>query len=222
MKLLSLEEPRALEIAIAAVQRGGVVAIPTDTVYGLAASLKFPDALERIFAIKGRDRAKPLPVLLSSARKLDGVTEAIDARQGAFLARFWPGPLTAALPARAELPHGVVAADRTAGIRVPDHSVALVVVEHCGGALAVTSANKSGEPPACTAGEIEAQLGDTVDVILDGGLAPCGLPSTVVSFAGDTISIVREGAIPRSTVLTAWEAIVTTDTYADTATAAPR
>ena len=208
MKLLSLEEPRALEVTIAAIQRAGVVAIPTDTVYGLAASLKFPDALARIFAIKGRDESKPLPILLSSAAKLPRVTPALDSRRQAFLSRFWPGPLTAALPTQVGLPEAVLAADRTAGIRVPDHSVTLAILERCGGALAVTSANKSGEPPACTAQEIEAQLGEAVDVILDGGLAPCGLPSTVVRFTGDTISIVREGAIASATVLAAWEEIV--------------
>lgn len=208
MKLLSLEEPRALEVTIAAIQRAGVVAIPTDTVYGLAASLKFPDALARIFAIKGRDESKPLPILLSSAATLPRVSPALDPRWQAFLSRFWPGPLTAALPTQEGLPEAVLAADRTAGIRVPDHSVTLAILERCGGALAVTSANKSGEPPACTAQEIEAQLGDAVDVILDGGLAPCGLPSTVVRFTGDTISIVREGAIASATVQAAWEEIV--------------
>lgn len=220
MKLLSLEEPRALETAIAAVQRGGVVAIPTDTVYGLAASLKFPDALARIFSIKGRDQAKPLPILLASSQKLSSVTSEFDPRWRAMLARFWPGPLTAALPTRAGLPAAVLAADRTAGIRVPDHSVTLAILERCGGALAVTSANKSGAPPACTAGEIEAQLGDAVDVILDGGLAPCGLPSTVVRFAGDTISVVREGAIASATVMAAWEEIVADHAHATAA--APR
>src|ERR687894_1465502 len=98
MKLLSLEEPRALEATIAAIQRAGVVAIPTDTVYGLAASLKFPDALARIFAIKGRDDSKPLPILLSSAAKLPRVSPPLDPRWLAFLSRFWPGPLTAAPP----------------------------------------------------------------------------------------------------------------------------
>jgi L-threonylcarbamoyladenylate synthase len=222
MKLLSLEGSRALETVIATVQRGGVVAIPTDTVYGLAASLKFPDALARIFAIKERDPAKPLPILLSSSQKLAKVSPELDPRWRTLLARFWPGPLTVALPTHVGLPDAVLAADRTAGIRVPDHSVTLAIVERCGGALAVTSANKSGEPPACTAAEIEAQLGDAVDIILDGGLAPCGLPSTVVRFAGDTISIVREGAIASTTVLATWEEIVADYDHTHATTAVPR
>ncbi len=208
MRLLSIEEPRALETAIATVRRGGVIAFPTDTVYGIGASLAFPGALRRIYAIKGRSATKPLPVLLSSSKLLPSVATEVDDAQLALLARFWPGPLTVALPARAELPPEVRAADGTVGLRIPNHSVALAIAERCGGALAVTSANPSGERAACTAAEIEAALGDAVDIILDGGLAPCGLPSTVLRFAGDTITIVRDGAIATYALLAAWDEIV--------------
>jgi L-threonylcarbamoyladenylate synthase len=206
--LLSLEEPRALERVIETVQKGGVVAIPTDTVYGLAAHLAFADALERIYTIKGRDHAKPLPVLLSSPERHTLVAEPMDTRADALVREFWPGPLTVAVPARSDLPPQALAPDGTVGLRVPDHSVALAIIERGGGgALAVTSANQSGQEPACTAPEVEAQLGETVDLILDGGIAPCGLPSTVVRAGDATISIIREGAIARSTIARVWSGI---------------
>lgn len=206
--LLSLEEPRALERVIEMVQKGGVVAIPTDTVYGLAAHLAFPDALERIYTIKGRDHAKPLPVLLSAPERLTLAANPLDTRADALVREFWPGPLTVAVPARAGLPPQALASDGTVGLRVPDHSVALAIIERGGGgALAVTSANQSGQEPACTAQEVQAQLGETVDLILDGGIAPCGLPSTVVRAEGATISIIREGAIARSTIDRVWSGI---------------
>lgn len=208
VNLLSLEEPRALERVIDAVQKGGVVAIPTDTVYGLAAHLAFPDALARIYTIKGRDLTKPLPVLLSAPERHMLVAEPMDARAEALVREFWPGPLTVAVPAREDLPSEARAEDDTVGIRVPNHSVTLAILERGGGgALAVTSANKSGEPPACTAAEIEAQLGGAVDLILDGGIAPCGLPSTVVRVRDATITIIREGAIARSAIDRVWSGI---------------
>lgn len=205
---LSLEEPRALERVIETVQKGGVVAIPTDTVYGLAAHLAFPDALARIYDIKGRDKAKTLPVLLSSPERHVLVAQPMAPRAEALVREFWPGPLTVAVPARDGLPAEALAADGTVGIRVPDHSVALAIIERGGGgALAVTSANTSGEPPACTAAEVESQLGDAVDLILDGGIAPCGLPSTVVRASDATITIIREGAIARATIDRVWSGI---------------
>lgn len=206
--LLSLEEPRALERVIETVQKGGVVAIPTDTVYGLAAHLAFPDALERIYAIKGRDHAKPLPVLLSAPERHTLVAQPMSERAEALVREFWPGPLTVAVPARDGVPAETLAADGTVGLRVPDHSVALAIIERGGGgALAVTSANTSGEPPACMAAEVEAQLGDAVDLILDGGIAPCGLSSTVVRAGDATITFIREGAIARATIDRVWSDI---------------
>lgn len=208
MKLLTLEEPRALERTISVIQHGGVVAFPTDTVYGVGASLAHPTALSRIFEIKGRDRRRPLPVLLASPSNLSVVTSAADPLLLALARHFWPGPLTIAVPALESLPKEVVAEDGTVGVRVPDHSVALTMADRCGGAIAATSANLSGRQPACRADEIDADLASRLDLVLDGGLAPCGLASTVVRREGATISCIREGAIPANTILSAWKTIL--------------
>jgi len=204
MKLLTLEEPRALEQAIAVLQHGGIAAFPTDTVYGIGASLAHPDALERIFELKQRDRDRTLPLLVSSPADLDKVTEQVDPALLRLASAFWPGPLTIALPARAGLPACVTAPDGTVGVRVPDHSVALTLAQRCGGAIAVTSANLSGKPPARRAEEIEPALAEELDLILDGGIAKGGLASTVVRLEGATIMVIRDGAIPTSAIEAAW------------------
>lgn len=208
MKLLTLEEPRALERTISVIQHGGVVAFPTDTVYGVGASLAHPTALSRIFEIKGRDRHRPLPVLLASPGDLSVVTSAADPVLLALARHFWPGPLTIAVPALDSLPKEVVAEDGTIGVRVPDHSVALTMADRCGGAIAATSANLSGRQPACRADEIDGDLASRLDLVLDGGLAPCGLASTVIRREGATISCIRDGAIPASTIQAAWKTIL--------------
>lgn len=208
MELLTLEQPRALERAISAIQQGGVIAFPTDTVYGVGASLAHPPALKRIFEIKGRNPDRPLPILLASPGHLSLVTSALDPDLLALARHFWPGPLTIAVHALGSLPEQVVAADGTAGVRVPDHSVALTMANRCGGAIAATSANPSGKEPACRAEEIEPALADRLDIVLDGGVAPCGLASTVIRREGATISCIRDGAIPAGRILAVWEAIL--------------
>jgi len=207
MKFLSLEEPRALEQAIASIQRGGVIAFPTDTVYGLGCSLSYPDALDRIYELKRRDRERSLPVLLASPADLSKVTASVSPGLLAMARVFWPGPLTIALPALDTLPRTVIARDNTVGVRVPDHSVALTIVQRCGGAIAATSANISGKAPACRSDEIERGLADAIDLILGGGIAPCGLPSSVIRPEGDTIFVIREGAIPAAALHAAWNSL---------------
>ncbi|MBA2775231.1 MAG: threonylcarbamoyl-AMP synthase [Chloroflexia bacterium] len=207
MKLLTLEEPRALEQAISAMQHGGIVAFPTDTVYGIGASLAFPDALERIFELKGRDRDRPLPLLLASPAELAKVTGDVDPDLLRLAGAFWPGPLTIALPALDGLPSQVVADDGTVGVRVPDHSVALILAQRCGGAIAVTSANLSGQTPALRPEQIDPTLADNLDLVLDGGIARGGLASTVIVLGDATISVIREGAISRTEIEAAWSDI---------------
>jgi L-threonylcarbamoyladenylate synthase len=207
MKVLRLEEPRALEKAIETLQHGGVVAFPTDTVYGIGASLNHQAALERIYLLKGRDLSRPLPLLLGSPSALNQVATDVDPRLLDLARSYWPGPLTVAFPAVDGLPSPVLAPDGTVGVRVPDHSVALALAQRAGGALAVTSANISGEAPALRPEEIDPELAGKLDLILDGGIAREGKASTVVSLDGATITIVREGAIPAATILDTWSRI---------------
>lgn len=204
MTLLTLEEPRALEQAISTMQHGGLVAFPTDTVYGIGASLAFPAALDRIFEIKGRDRERTLPLLLASPAEVSKVTANPDPQLLELASMFWPGPLTIALPALDSLPPQVVAEDGTVGVRVPDHSIALILAQRNGGAIATTSANLSGQAPALHTSDIDASLVESLDLILDGGIAKGGLASTVIRLGDATISVIREGAIPTAEIEAAW------------------
>jgi L-threonylcarbamoyladenylate synthase len=209
--MLTLEEPRALEQAIAAIQQGGVVAFPTDTVYGIGTALTNEAGLDRIFEIKGRDRERALPILLASPGKLDHVSSGVSPSLLELATTFWPGPLTVAVPAREGLPYHVIANDGTVGVRVPNHSVALFLAQRNGGAIAATSANRSGQEPATRTSELDEALADSLDLILDGGMTPGSVASTVIRLDGATISIIREGAIAATDIQAAWSRIVSGD-----------
>ena len=203
--------PRSIEWVADMIRDGGVVAIPTDTVYGLAAALDQPRALDRVFVVKGRRQGIPLPILLSGPDRLRDVAAAPDERLVSLGAWFWPGPLTVVLPARSGLPEHVLgrnaAGHATVGVRVPDHFLAIEVVERCGGALAVTSANQSGQPPALTAADVVATVGSGLDAVLDGGRSPGGVASSVVAFDGSRLGVLREGAVPRADIEAVWASI---------------
>jgi L-threonylcarbamoyladenylate synthase len=208
MAYLTLEEGRALEDAITTVQHGGVIAFPTDTVYGIGASLKHRDAIARIYDIKGRAQDKPIPILVSRPEVIDTLTDDVDEDLIELAFRFWPGPLTVVIKGKADLPPEVMAQDGTIGVRIPDHSIPLAIAQRIGGAIATTSANRSGEPAAVTAKEIQKTLGGTLDLILDGGIAPGQAASTVIRREGDTISVIREGTVTIDQLLPAWTSIV--------------
>jgi L-threonylcarbamoyladenylate synthase len=197
--------PGSIETASEWLAAGRVLVIPTDTVYGVAASLNHPDALRRIFALKGRDPGKPLPILVSTSGALDALTPDLDPDINLLLQEYWPGPLTVALPGPLNLPREVVAADGSIGVRMPNHRLAIELIERSGGAVACTSANISGESPALTAREAVATLGTSVDGAVAGGIAPGGVPSTVIGFDADGIVLLREGAIPIDRIRSTWD-----------------
>jgi tRNA threonylcarbamoyl adenosine modification protein (Sua5/YciO/YrdC/YwlC family) len=163
-------------------RRGEVVAFPTDTVYGLAALARDGAARERIYEVKGRDRSRPLIAMAAEAEGLAPLV-AMTRRARWFAERWWPGPLTLVLPAT----------QGTLGVRVPDHPVALALLREVGEPLATTSANRSGEPEAMTAAEAAALAG--VGAVLDGGRAPGGVASTVLSLAGPDAEVLRDGPV---------------------------
>ena len=200
--------PNAIEWTVERLVMGGVVAFPTDTVYALAASLAHAAALDRIYAIKGRPSDRPLPVLLASAAALQKVTIALDPRVTLLVEGYWPGPLTVVVPAREGMPPHVLGPGHTVGARVPNHPLALELLERSGGTLAATSANPTGAPPARTADDVLASLGSAVDLLLDGGLAPGGVPSTVVAPHANDLVILREGAIPADHLQASWRRII--------------
>lgn len=202
--ILQRSAPRAIEWTAERLQDGGVVAIPTDTVYGIAASLSHPAALDRVYVIKGRPEHQPLPVLVSSSDEIERIAEGISPDIALLLDIYWPGPLTIVLQARPGMPARVTAGGTTIGVRMPNHPLAIEVIAKAGGAIACTSANRSGEPPACDANDVAARLGTQLDLILDGGIAPGGVASTVIAVHGTEIQILREGAIPAERIQADW------------------
>lgn len=174
--------------------------IPTDTVYGIAALPSIPGAVAAVFAVKGRPEEKPLPVLGATVEQLGSIV-VFDAAARRVAARYWPGPLTLVLPRAPGFVHelGGRAGDETStiAVRIPDCSTALQLL-HRSGPLAVTSANRSGEPPATTVEEAKSAL-DGIDVFVDAGRC-AGVPSTVISL-GPKRSVLRRGGIPPDEVL---------------------
>jgi L-threonylcarbamoyladenylate synthase len=194
--ILQSAAPHAIEWAAEHLAAGGVIGLPTDTVYGIAASLGRTEAIDRIFEIKQRPLDRTLPVLVSSTRALLQIAVIPDNRIRDLLDKFWPGPLTVVVPGKNGLPIGVRAEDGTVAVRIPNHPLAIEIIEKSGGAIACTSANFSGEPPALTAEETVAVLGGKLDLVVDGGHAPGGIASTVVSAQEDDLVVLREGGIP--------------------------
>ena len=180
-----------IERAVEELRDGGVVVIPTDTVYGLAARPDVPGAVDSIFYLKRRPEHKALPVLGATPDALSDIA-VLDADAIALAERFWPGPLTLVLRRAPGFDHHLGAADPTVAVRVPAHDVALALLERAG-PLAVTSANRSGEAPATTVAEARAVFGEGIGVYLDGGTCAGGA-STVVSLV-DELSVLRPGPI---------------------------
>lgn len=206
--ILKRSAPRAIEWTAERIADGGVVALPTDTVYGLACSLAHPEALRRIYEIKGRNLSAPLPVLVSSSIAVEHLVHDISHDVGLLLDLFWPGPLTIVLPAKAGMPDEVTAGTGTVGLRMPNHPLTIEVIERAGGAIACTSANRSGESPGITAEDVRSTIGPDLDLILDGGAAPGGVPSTVIAIKGDDLRLIREGAIAFAVVDAAWNELL--------------
>ena len=191
--LLPIDDPQAVPMALELIRAGGLVAFPTDTVYGLAADLHNEKAINNLFAAKGREMNKAIAVLVSSVEQLDEITPGFSEPAKILAARFWPGALTLVVSRRHELPD-VLSALPTIGVRMPDHAFALQFLKETG-PLAVTSANISGADNPLTALDVLEQLGGQVDLILDGGRCPGGIPSTVVDCTIPDVKVLRQGAI---------------------------
>jgi len=181
--------PRALEI----LKAGGLVAFPTDTVYGVGALVFNGKAVESIYTAKDRPIEKAIPVLIGDSDDLENVGIDIPETARRLVARFWPGPLTILVPKRADLPESV-SATSTVGVRLPDHEVARALLGATG-PMAVTSANISGGQSPVTAQEVYEQLKGRIDLIIDGGKTPGGIPSTLVDCTAADLKVLREGPI---------------------------
>ena len=178
-----------------AVQRGRLVVLPTDTVYGLGADAFSPQAVQRLLDAKGRGRQMPPPVLVSAKTTLEALAVGVPDWARALVEELWPGPLTLVLRQQPSLQWDLGETRGTVAVRMPDHEVALELLSRTG-PLAVSSANRTGLPPATDADDAEAMLGELVRVILDGGPTPGPIPSTIIDCTGEQGRVLRQGALP--------------------------
>ena len=197
---LSSDIRQQIEKGIAILKRGGVIAYPTDTVYGLGAGLKFTKAIERIYEIKERPRNMALPLLLADYYQLADLAKSISPLAMQLAHSYWPGALTLVLPALSGAPDIVTSGGKTVAVRIPAHPVPVALVKGLKMPIVGTSANLSGKPSPLTAEEVFAQLGDRVDFIIDGGRCPGGKESTIIDVSGARPVLVREGVIPRGEI----------------------
>ncbi|MDP3186009.1 MAG: L-threonylcarbamoyladenylate synthase [Anaerolineales bacterium] len=192
-EVLLAQAPSTLPRALAILRGGGLVAFPTDTVYGVGALAFDAAAVEKIYEAKGRSTEKAIPILLGDTADLEKVTAQVSEMALRLAGRFWPGPLTLVVPKHPSIPDALSPLP-TVGVRVPDHPVARALLR-AAGPMAVTSANLSGQASPSTAEEVLVQLVGRIALIIDGGKTPDGVPSTVVNCAGAEPQILREGPI---------------------------
>ena len=188
-----------IEHALRTLKSGGIVAFPTDTVYGLGALAFNNAAIESIYIAKDRPIEKAIPILIGDLGDLDKITDNIPNMALHFAARFWPGPLTCIVPKKQNLPLAV-SATSTVAVRIPDHHDARALLR-AAGPMAVTSANISGQASPSTAQEVYEQLNGRIPLILDGGKTKGGVPSTLVDCTGQGPVVLREGPIPLAELL---------------------
>jgi L-threonylcarbamoyladenylate synthase len=205
--------PSAAAIRAAAdiLRRGGLVALPTETVYGLGADAANPAAVRRIFTVKGRPADHPLIVHLAGADQLERWAVDVPAAAWRLAAEFWPGPLTLIVKRAPLVPDVVTGGQLTVGLRVPAHPVALALLREFAGGIAAPSANRFGRVSPTTAAHVAAELGDAVDMILDGGACEVGIESTIVDLSGPHPRVLRPGQLSREALARALGAALVRD-----------
>ncbi|MDD1775760.1 MAG: threonylcarbamoyl-AMP synthase [Candidatus Methanomethylicus sp.] len=205
--IIRLEEadPEKIRRVGEVVRNGGVIVFPTDTLYGIGGDPLNPSTVQRVLAIKRREK-KPMPVLVSSIEMAQKFVD-VDERAKKLMKAFWPGGLTIILRAKPLIPDKLTMGSNKLGIRMPDHAVALKIIEASGGGLIGTSANITGQPPATSVDELAREVEEAVDLIVDGGKTKLGVPSTVVELDSmedsgrvkgsrlGSVRIIRVGAI---------------------------
>ncbi|HEX8434641.1 L-threonylcarbamoyladenylate synthase, partial [Archangium sp.] len=187
--------PDLLAQAVETLRRGGVIALPTETVYGLAANAEDELAVRRVFAIKGRPATHPLIVHVARAEELSSWARHVPEEAHRLAAAFWPGPLTLVLPRSARATDAVTGGQDTVAVRVPNHPIALAVLDALGGGVAAPSANRFGRVSPTAVEHVRADLGDEVDLLLDGGPCTVGLESTIVDLSGKEPAVLRPGGL---------------------------
>lgn len=192
-EVLPMSHPETMGIAMEELKKGSVIAVPTDTVYGIACLLESESAIHEIYRIKERDTTKAIPLLIGEYEQIICTTDGISESAQKLAKRFWPGPLTLVIPKRLELPD-VLTPYPTVGVRMPAHTWLCQLIRRVG-VLAATSANISGGENPRTARDVLLQLDGRIPLIIDGGTCEGGIPSTVVDCSGKEITILRTGGI---------------------------
>jgi L-threonylcarbamoyladenylate synthase len=185
----------AIQEAAKLIRIGRVIAMPTDTLYGLGSNPFSAVAVARVFAAKGRAADQALPLIASGAAQVANHLGALTGAGQKLAEHFWPGPLTLIVTAPATIARDVTGGTGTVGVRVPDNVVARAICEATGHPITATSANVSGEPPTDDPDIVEESLGSRIDLLIDAGHTPGGAPSTIVDVSGSSIRLVRDGAI---------------------------
>jgi L-threonylcarbamoyladenylate synthase len=192
-EILPTTDPNALRYAVDVLRYGGLVAFPTDTVYGVGALAFHREAVLRLYTVKGRSTDKAIAVLLGREQDLPQVADELTQSARRLAEKFWPGSITLVVTKNPKLPE-VVSSLPTVGVRMPDHDFARSLLTQTG-PMAVTSANRSGEPNALTAADVLAQLDGRIELVLDGGRVPGGVPSTVVDCTAASPHVLRDGPV---------------------------
>lgn len=198
-KVVAGTDREAVEEAVRVLRQGGLVCYPTDTVYGIGAAAGDDAAVRRLFAVKGRPPDKAMPLLLAEASDAARVAE-VTALAKRLAARFWPGALTIVMRKVASYRSLALAGADTAALRVPDHDLVRAIVRTLGGPVTGTSANRAGAPAPLSAAEVAFQVGEMVDLIIDGGRSRSRLGSTVIDISRGDPEIVREGVVSKEEV----------------------
>ena len=191
--------------AVEALRAGGIVAFPTDTVYGLGADAFNQEAVEKIYKVKQRPFHMPLPVLLADMTQISTIAGYVPDFAQFLMKRFWPGGLTIVLARAKSLPEIITSGSDKVAVRIPDHIIPVTIIRRLGMPVVGTSANISNELSVLTAQEVVVQLGDKVDLIIDGGICPGGIESTVVDITGKVPVILRNGMIPANKIKSAFK-----------------
>ncbi|MBA7610021.1 Threonylcarbamoyl-AMP synthase [subsurface metagenome] len=186
-----------IERGISVLRQGGLVAFPTDTVYGLGACASLRQAVERVYRVKGRPRNMAFPLLLAHTSQIGEVADSVPQIAWLLVRNFLPGALTLVLHKSSSVLDVITGGGMTVAVRIPAHPVPVALAEGLGTPIVGTSANLSGKPSALTADEVYSQLGDKIDLVIDGGRCPGGRESTVVDVTGEVPVVLREGAISR-------------------------
>jgi L-threonylcarbamoyladenylate synthase len=203
---LGSKNPEAYDEALAALAAGEAIVYPTETFYALGVDALSPRALERLFAIKGREPGKPVALIAADSAMAFTVASEVPAQARVLAEAFWPGPLTLVLPARDGIPAALIGADGGVGVRVSSHPIARTLAAAVRGPLTATSANLAGEPPAVELGAARRAFGGKVKVFVEGGRLAGGAPSTVVAVDRAGMRVLRPGAVSERQLADALEA----------------